>query len=244
MAPIDFEKELRERIRSRKVKPDPQTWERLSSRLEEEGPAASLKPGRWIWMAAASVVLLMGILFLWKPVEELPAPDAVVESPVTTPVRVSEQINPLPSERYEAQLADTEIDKPEQEFAGGEVPEPTVSTTPVQIAEVSTSLQPETGGITPAKEPVEEKTAQSLAAAAPGDAPGENVRGDEIEALLKQAQDAIAMEKQQDSINTINAMVLLGLAEDELDQTFREKIMDKLKTGVDKFRTSVADRKK
>jgi hypothetical protein len=42
----------------------------------------------------------------------------------------------------------------------------------------------------------------------------------------------------------VDPFILLAQAEDELDQTFREKIMEKVKSGVTRLRTAVAQNNK
>jgi hypothetical protein len=64
----------------------------------------------------------------------------------------------------------------------------------------------------------------------------------EIEALLKNARESIGLQNDPEGLSPVDARALLDRAEDELDQTFREKIMEKLKSGVTRSRTSVANR--
>lgn len=249
MAPIDFEKELQERMRSREVKPSPEAWDRISARLDEEGPVASRKPRLWIGLAAASVLVLLGFLFLRKPVEALPLLDPVVDSPKTEiPVQKSagipEDTTPEGKEDQGGALVTVETAPQDQEETGmvkaqnrdaydkgHELAENTnpVLTEREEMPQVSI-------GVAGSEEA--SMTQGSRTEPQPGRA-----QEDEIEALLNQARESIALQKDQDTLRSVDAMALLDRAEDELDQTFREKIMDKLKTGVNKLRTAVAERK-
>jgi len=64
----------------------------------------------------------------------------------------------------------------------------------------------------------------------------------EVDSLLRQAQKEILAEKFINSDNSINPSALLSQVEEELDQSFRDQIFDKLKSGYNKVRTAVADR--
>lgn len=64
----------------------------------------------------------------------------------------------------------------------------------------------------------------------------------EIDTLLRQAQKEILEHKVFYKGNTIDAMALLVDVEDELDQSFRDRIFEALKEGYTKVRTAVADR--
>jgi UDP-N-acetylglucosamine pyrophosphorylase len=64
----------------------------------------------------------------------------------------------------------------------------------------------------------------------------------EVDSLLRAAQFDILKEKVFQDNGKVDAMALLSEVETELDQTFRDKIFTKLKEGLFKARTAVADR--
>ena len=64
----------------------------------------------------------------------------------------------------------------------------------------------------------------------------------EVASLLRKAQEEILTEKLINSDNSVNPEALLSQVEEELDQSFRDKILQKLKSGYNKVRTAVADR--
>jgi len=249
MAPIDFEKELQERMRSREVKPSPEAWDRISARLDEEAPVASRKPRLWIGLAAASVLVLLGFLFLRKPAEALPLLDPVVESPnteipVQDPARQPEEVITGPSEDQAGSLAGVKTDPQDLEEDGNVRAE----------NRDAYDNQPEVAAIrNPGVSKQEEIPQRSVAVATaevpsptrqpPSDPQPVQAQEDEIEALLNQARESITLQMDKDTVRSVDAMALLDRVEEELDQTFREKIMDKLKTGVNKLRTAVAERK-
>ncbi|MEW7290912.1 hypothetical protein [Aquimarina sp. 2304DJ70-9] len=68
------------------------------------------------------------------------------------------------------------------------------------------------------------------------------VTEDEINALLLQAQREITTKKIMKQ-NTVSASALLQDIEEELDETFKERVYEALKTGFQKVKTTVAERK-
>ncbi|WP_350292902.1 hypothetical protein [uncultured Croceitalea sp.] len=64
----------------------------------------------------------------------------------------------------------------------------------------------------------------------------------EIDSLLRSAQQEVLKERLFQQDGKVDAMALLNEVETELDQSFRNKIFEKLKQGFFKARTAVADR--
>ena len=64
----------------------------------------------------------------------------------------------------------------------------------------------------------------------------------EVDSLLRAAQFDILKEKVFQDNGKVDAMALLVEVEDEIDQSFREKIFKKLKDGLFKARTAIANR--
>lgn len=67
------------------------------------------------------------------------------------------------------------------------------------------------------------------------------VTDEEIEALLLKAQHEITTQQILQS-NTINASALLLDVESELDESFKDRVFEALKTGFEKLKTTVAER--
>jgi hypothetical protein len=250
MAPIDFEKELQERLRSREVKPSPQAWERISARLEEEGPAPSGKPWGWVGLAAASVVILLGFLVLWEPAGESPAMDSVVESPEAQvpgeqQVQQAQDLIADPSTKAADAIVSGEPEAPADRKGSESRTQGVVKNqNSNDVATAIASVEVKQDEAFPGEASVDKAETTVVLEGAPKALPVEQGLDDEIDALLQQAQESIALQQEKDTLSAVDAMTLLDRAEDELDQTFREKIMTKIKSGVTKLRTAVAERRK
>ena len=249
MAPIDFEKELQKRWRSQETKPREQVWTRLSARLEQEGPESGRRPKLWLFMAAASVVLLIGFFLFRGPVENLPASTPVVRTPeaeLPTGITPAPEQHALSDSRETA--AGSRADDPADDIhdrPSGQNGDRVARAGMPKVPE-----QGETGLLAKTHEKGSEEEANDTAALLPQDAiaeaatkPGGALEA-EVEALLNNARESIGLQNEPASFSPANARALLDRAEDELDQTFREKIMEKLKSEVTRPRTSVAGRDK
>lgn len=249
MAPIDFEKELQKRWRSREIKPREQVWTRLSARLEQQAPASNRGPKLWIAMAAASIIVLVGFFLLRQPAAtELSLPP-VVQSPeadfptgVTASPERDALSDPQKAEaesltaRPPAQRHDVPSAGQENGVAGFGNPQPPEPDVTRLLAETREKVTPE-GALTAAVIVPPAERAETD----PGQ--GGTLEA-EIDDLLENARERIGHQSEPAGVTPVDTRALLDRAEDELDQTFREKIMEKLKSGVTRFRTGVVDRDK
>lgn len=249
MAPIDFEKELQKRWRSREIKPREEIWTRLSARLEREGPALRRGPELWMFMAAASVVLLIGFFLFRQPAENVPSLPPIVRTPeAELPIRVT----PAPekeglSESREAEagsLAESHSERMQEKPSGKDEKRVATPGAPQAAEQAAARLL---AGSHEKGFPEEAHHTSDLAAPAEiadAETGPEGALETEIDALLEHARESIGLQNRQESLSPVDARGLLDRAEDELDQTFREKIMEKLKSGVTRSRTSVVNRDK
>ena len=249
MAPIDFEKELQKRWASREIKPREQAWARLSDRLEQEGPVVRRGPGPWMFMAAASIALLIGFFLFREPAEEVPLLNPVVRTPE---VEIPAGVTPAPerealpdsrepaAESFAESQAEPRQDRPggkkENRVAGPDQPQLFDQAATPLLAENGENGFPEE-----AHDAADPEAPLAIAEAEPGP---EGALEAEMEALLRNARESIGQQSQPGSLSPVDARALLDRAEDELDQTFRERIMEKLKSGVARSRTSVVNRDK
>jgi hypothetical protein len=243
MAPVDFEKELQDRLRSREVQPRTDSWHRIEARLEAETPARKAGTGRWKYFVAASVVFLLGYFFLQESAVDVPG-GVVVESPepiapeirsIPEPLRDSgipasdSQEAVVVTEKFEpvSQDGKTRNDQAVREVENRNLVRPDLADRSLAVLtpEVQDDLEISVGpGVA-----VDTNRAEGLEDA-------------EVDALLSEALQVVENKGIPRDTTSLNPSALLGEVESELDQTFREQILKKLKTGFSKVRTAVADR--
>jgi len=250
MAPVDFEKELQDRLRSREVQPRKDSWDRIEARLETEIPARKTGSRKWTFLAAACVVFLLGYFLLQDSAVDVPVSEAVVESDPAVPEK-----GHIPELKKDTGASQSDSQKPlvltdtETQNSMGRKTRSDMTVTSTDIAATggeSESLpQPDfsdraLAGLTPGIQdalmiPDTERVAS--------DTNLEDGRADaEVDALLVEALEVVESRSVPKDTTSLNPAALLGEVESELDQTFREQILTKLKTGFSKVRTAVADR--
>lgn len=244
MAPVDFEKELQDRLRSREVQPGEDTWDRIEARLEAEIPARKPGSGKWKYLVAACVVFLLGYFLFQKTTVDVPVSETLVESP-------------------EAIVPET---KDVPELIRGSGISPSDSQDPVVVTNKD-DQNPRAPKTRPDRAITLEKNEsltqpdlsdRALAGFNPDIQDDLKISDEEwialdrdledgldeaeVEALLSKALVMVENKGVAKDTTSLNPAALLGEVESELDQTFREQILKKLKTGFSKVRTAVADR--
>ena len=248
MVPTEFEKELKKRLRSREATPAEDTWDRIAARLEAEGPSPRPKPRWWVGLAAASIALLASLLFFWDRPDPLPVLDPVVEAPAE-PVPGPEGHQGVPSTSLPADTGQVGMESATL-AAPSEIAEAVQASPPVadhakktEKEAVSTEKMAPSEGMGRVDLPVNRlpETTPDRGVATPGE--NGSVRDARIDSLLLQAQEAIAARDTTEAAPYADASALLAQAEEELDQTFREQMVQKLREGYNRMRQAVAARK-
>jgi hypothetical protein len=243
MALDDVEKQWQKRLREREVKPREAAWDAIEARLGPEPLKRSRRPWLWPMAAAAGLALAMGYFWFLTTPEPLPGGEPVVENPTTaapSPAPQPEVLQPLQQDRPDKENQPHKPAGPSlTRVSDGEQSRPGLAADR-DLAGLEPSLGvPDTAGLS-------ELIARQLDTVLTQVAFLEEGRGTvtdaEIDSLLGQAQVAIARQSQNDSVPGVNALALLGEAEQELDRSFREQILEKLRSGFQKVRTAVADR--
>ncbi len=256
MAPIDFEKNIAEKLKQREIQPTEEAWDKIASRLESQ-PSGKRSgfPRPWMYAVAAGLLLFIG-LYQGLKVDPV-GPDTTD----TVPVAVKPNVEIPSSEREERQntiLTDEAVlessDKDENSTEGvavitEETPAESTPLKPLPMEETLSETREETV-LAAAPETSQEKAGlermisdQLDAVVAQVDAmesEGALVTDAEIDSLLQQAQEAIAQKRMVTSEGRIDAMALLDQAEFELNRSFREDIFEKLKSGFNKVRLAMA----
>lgn len=251
MEPDKFEKHIKDKLNERELKPSKDAWNKLEHRLDEQEQRGAYKSFWWIGIAASVVgVLLVISQFLnGNPVEES-APQVVdapeIESvedkqndlPVEAAVVIDEDEKSLKiahskSETIKHKTQETKIiaanrDEIPQENLNSELKEE--ASTPVAIASEALTF--------------EEKTIQHVVAKIKVLKEQDNKVTDEaIDALLLAAQKEITLNKlYNEKTKVVDANALLQDVEAELDQSFRIKVFETLKSSYGKVKTAVAQR--
>ncbi len=247
MTPEKLENQLKESLGRREVRPSADSWEKIAARLDAvQKPARRPRRG-WVYLAAAGLLLLLGLRLL-LPEAVVPAADEVVTSPVQP-----ETASPAGTGSPTADPDNSGAASPTQ-LAGENAPSsgvaaelavslPAIDSTPGVVAmapgETLAPIDRDTVGLGAR---IDASLTSVLEAVAGLEKEQSPVTDAAIDSLLRGAQAAISRRQYGPPRAEVDAMALLSDAEEELDQSFREQIFDKLSTGFDRVRTAVATR--
>ncbi len=251
MAPDKFEKYVKDKVRQREITPSDDAWNRIAEQLpvvEKSGR----KPIVWYSIAASFIgILIITLYFTQTTTPDLVSPTPVVISEENDPASITPLVEsekePIVTEEGEAVAS-----QPSTRQNTGQMPSVKVAetVTPVGDKTLEAPVVPNTAvveNIIPeeAKQQelfIESKVAEVVAEVRLLEQNNEALTEAEVDSLLRRAQNELLKERLFKTDNTVDAVALLNEVETELDQSFRDQIFDRLKTGFMKVRTALADR--
>lgn len=250
MGPDQFDKQIREQLRGRKIQPRNEAWERLAARLEEDQANRRKPAAIWIGTAVAGLVLLIGIGFVLMNKDGLSPADPAAAKPSESVTQSGESTG-VGSFIPQDPETDVQPVAKVQERSGIVNPfhnsrvvpeklpgkEPMIANTLVTVTEMAPSLGQDTEPVDQPHESLMPEDAMVALAAE-----GERVTDAELDSLLRKAFADIAKQRTADKLGSVSAESLLAEAEEELDQSFKEQFFDKLKNQFNKVRVALADR--
>ncbi len=258
MAPIKFEENIKESLEKRSITPSANSWETLSKRLDDS-EGKKHKSAFWYIGIAASIA---GILFLMNglffntsiPVENIPT---VVDSEQIDTEKTNETIAMEPDENLQSQeVVPAEKHEPATKEANSKLASQQSSSVKTQVGNYDNMKSNQTVAQNQKatilkndyKKPIsniesngleEEVIEERMAINDQQHVIDSTVLNTEIETLLSEAQLQIDSEK---VTRSVDANSLLRDVEDDLEQSFRDKVFESLKTNFKKVKTAVADR--
>lgn len=254
MAPIKFEDNIKDKLENRRLNPSDDAWYKLSKRLDNQEKKKNSKPVWWLGIAAS----VIGVLFVVSQFVNK-AEDVVEPVIVDTPGEIeNKQVGPLVLSEKE-QNKDESIDEETHENSGYEkiLKEKTVIINSMKINESEVAvaineIKKEEKDITNIK-PIEvikeelsfeEQKVKDLVAkvnALKDD--NVTVTDADIDAMLLEAQKEIRLNKIINATTgVVDADALLQDVEADLDQSFRTKVFEAIKTSYNSVKTAVAQR--
>ncbi len=236
MAPSNWDNHIKESLEKRQLQPSQDAWSKLQSRLESEEKRKSNKTFWWLGLAASIVgIVFISTLFFNKneqPTNNIVVtPKTVIEAENNTkqpdiineqPIEIVEQIKEQPKQNQPIH-SDKIQDKQQL-----------VETTNIELE------KPKEDIINTFED---EKLKEVVAKIQDLKNANDVVTEDEIDALLKDAEKAIFKEKiKNTNTQTFDADALLQDVEADLQQSFRAKVFEALKSSYETVKTAVAER--
>jgi hypothetical protein len=256
MAPIKFEEQLKEKLEQRSIQPSKDAWAQLSDRLDEVEDKQNNKGFWWLGIAATIVGVLIALTFVFKSNTTIIEPTIVdtIDEPVinTNPVETKEilMVGDAVVVEQKEETAKKQVTKTPLKSVIKEKQKLLITeTTDEVVAETDTKSglqEPNKASVESNPEILDfetQKVNEVVAKIQKLQTENKEVTSEEIEALLVAAQKEITMQKlYNEATKTVDADALLRSVEDDLEQSFRDKVFTAIKSGYESVRTAVAER--
>jgi hypothetical protein len=254
MEPNNFEKHIKKQLEKREIPPSSQAWQKVVDRLDVT-PRPRSNRFFWYGIAASFAGLLVISLVYWGSQRPIANPDIEVVDTDKENSRVDDTLKKARDEKtfqdgnpvVDAN-GDLDAEKPLEEPISFPNEEKTIKEENLEdiktiIASANTKGDTETEILSKDSEDIiNAKIAEVVAQVDVLKQKNRTVSDSEVDSLLQKAQREIIAEKLFRDNGKVDAMALLTEVEDELDQSFRDHIFERLKTGFMRVRTAVADR--
>ena len=245
MEPTKFENHIKETLKGSEIKPSEAAWHKIKGQIKND-----YKPKRTGYFRYGIAAGFIGILIL--SVLYFTADDVTLNQEVKVAAKPS--IPFVDKEKEELLKAAV----PEEEIVIAAIEDPYEADEEKSVAvskkeskrelvlseDAKLANTEELQNITSedSNELIDTKIAEVLARVTTLEENNNELTDLEVDSLLRQAQKEILTQKLLNSDNTVNPSTLLSQVEEELDQSFRDQIFEKLKSGYNKVRTAVAVR--
>ncbi len=255
MAPIKFEEQIKQKLEARNINPSDSSWNQLSKQLDTEKRNKKKIWFLYLGVAASVVGIILVTILFFKTSEVENAPTILVE---TNQEARSKTTNPSENSKIERDRNDSvetgittnvaEISSEEKEFKKLNSVQNDSEQTFTGIANNLTKDLPEKNNKAIIKTanlltPEDAKVFEVVAEIKRLENQDGNVSDAEIELLLKQAEREILKQRiYNETTRTVDANLLLQDVEAELDQSFRSKVFEALRTSFETVKTAVAER--
>ena len=249
MVPNKFEKELRKKFEERAIRPSSDAWETLSKKLDVSAPETK-KTSYFSYGLAASFIgiLILSIVYFRlethtndvektlvdtndKTIETKAISKKEIEGKSGKTVARTDTIKQLPKNATYTTDVDQILKNNGEVTAVEEIK--TLPDIPSKKQAMPKRLN---------EEIINTKILELVVTADLLEQDTDTLTNAEVDSLLRSAQEEILREKVFDQNGSVDAIALLNDVENELDQSFRNKIFESLKEGFLKVRTAIANR--
>ncbi len=244
MEPTKFENYIKKVLNGREIKPSESAWHRIKGQIGSENrPKKSTYSRFGIAAGFVGILMLSALYFLVDNTTTNQEAQIAAEPSAPFVVKEKKELLKAPVPREESLLTTVEQSSEDKEKVLPDLKKK--SKNEVVLSEDSQLVKTEViqNNIREdSNEIIEAKIAEVLSMMNSLEENNNALTDFEVDSLLRKAQKEILTEKFLNSDKTVNPDALLSQVEGELDESFRDQIFDKLKSGFNKVRTAVAER--
>ncbi len=270
MAPLKFEDNIKDKLDERTIQPSNDSWVKLEQKLEANPSQKNSKNYWWLGIAASLIgFLIITTIFVNSEKVIQPSEIKLVEVNENTIKEnqskdvVEQNVNSIKTKKIEnhsnkeniiepivvesgkkkSVISEKKKDSQPLEFYNDKktVNETALESIAIEKRTPQDQNIEENKSLQIKEAIIESKVAGVIAEVQKLEKSNKIVSDEEIEALLRKAQNEITNQEILKS-NTVNASALLLDVETELDESFKERVFEALKTGFEKLKTTVVQR--
>ncbi len=251
MEPVKFEETIKNKLEKRAIKPSENAWGKLSERLDDQEGKQTRRPVLWMGVAASIVgVLLIITQFFGREITKDETPK-IADTPM---VEMSSENHTVAIETIDEKEVENIVSLKTKQTIKAPVkasPLPEIiSKNEALIAGKREDLQDalKKEALSPVKEVIEpltfeEEKIQAVAKQIQQLKEDHMVTNEAIDALLLEAQKEIRLNRlYNERTGVVDANQLLEDVEADLDQSFRNRVFEAIKTSYGTVKTAVAQR--
>ena len=260
MAPIKFEEQLKEKLEKRTIQPSQEVWETLSDRLDQQGRKQNHKTYWWLGIAASLVGIILVSTLIFDNSE------VKISEPTVVDINENQDLktNAVVSEIVKVQKEENkDVINSEMKSINGEKPKAKVTKSSeivspekesikkaiVKDAVASNDMKEEEHTQTDLETPLNNSDFENaklndvVAEINRLNVANNGVSEAEIDSLLKHAErDILTNRIYNEKTRTVDANALLQDVEADLEQSFRTRVYEALKSSYVTVKTAVAER--
>lgn len=255
MAPIKFEEHIKEKLEDRRVKPSKQAWDKLSERLDAQDKNKINTPYWWLGIAASIIGVLFVVFQFLNSDTKINISPTIVETEETIS---QDSITQIANES----VLDKDFNKKEktikanksfiltelnnESIVNSDNEKEAVAAIPKEKVRKHKDEITKNDPVLMIQEQLSFEEQQIKDVVAKVEAMknnNESVSEDDIDALLMEAQKEIRLNNLiNETTGVVDANALLQDVEADLDQSFRSKVFEALKSSYNSVKTAVAQR--
>jgi len=250
MAPIKFEEHIKEKLDQREIQPSAGSWEKLNSQLDNSNKGSGNK--WWFSAAAAVAVLLIASVLFINQQNQISNP--IVETPSenydkSDNIQFEQPVELVSEETKEENKSTIQLsaEAPAQEKTSkAQIVKNDGESLALNTSENKESIEPvliEPSVLKTQKEiQISEELKGILAGVSEIEKGKATVSNAEVDALLAEATAEIREKRPLLNSDNITADALLADVEEEMYESFKEKVFEIVKTGYEKAAVAVSNK--
>lgn len=244
MEPAKFENHIKDTLKGTEIKPSEAAWDKIKGQINNEHKPK--RSGYFQYGIAAGFIgiLILSVIYFTADDRPLNQEMKVAKPSISFVDKEKEELTQAPAPEEESLITVVEDLYKTDEEKSVTLPKKESNKELVisEVTKLPNSEESQNISLEDSNELIDTKITEVLERVTALEENNKELTDLEVDSLLRLAQQEILTQKLLISDKKVNPTTLLSQVEEELDQSFRDQIFEKLKSGYYKVRTAVAVR--